>query len=590
MSSKKSWLSAGTTSFNGKISLTFLFLLLALPAFASGGSCPSGANYLNSSGSLVSLSSLGVTSCYYIAANGSDSNNGTNESTPWLHAPQMPNCSGNCATVQNATLPPGTGLILRGGDTWHFGNSSAFPYAGVGWGFNNPPGPAGTSAHPIYVGVDQSWFSGSSWARPILTGDNPPNASQTLGSCTYPTRSNLIDISGGAYYIIDNFEMTGVCTNSSNWNIVMMAYGSLSGWANFYNLYIHGWSHVGFPNPNNCTANSTCMSAFRGSVSSSPPGETLLYDVVDGGDSDPVPMELCYCGAWRIAYSYFNNGSQFITRDQNSFHDSAILNFVDNGHANVMESVGDSPGPSNAYAYYNNIFGHLYVSTTVNSNVCFWPSEPVGSTLYWFNNIVYDAGPCEFFNLGQNGSNEGTIAMFNNTFQLNHRTDGGADGISCSSTGNSAPYTNGNNHFISDDVATVGAIYSSNCKGQGTDTTSLLMTNKTATSDGYTGSQTYVFSPTSGNSPTVNAGTDRAATFCGALTTASGTDSYLMDAAAACQSDTSYACNYNNTNHSISCPKRTANSRGGAWDIGSYEYNSQGAPPNPPTGLAAVVN
>ena len=90
MSSKKSWLSVGITSFNGKISLTFLFLLLALPAFASGGSCPSSASYLNSSGSLVTLSSLGVTSCYYIAANGSDSNNGTTEATPWLHAPGMP--------------------------------------------------------------------------------------------------------------------------------------------------------------------------------------------------------------------------------------------------------------------------------------------------------------------------------------------------------------------------------------------------------------------------------------------------------------------------------------------------------------------
>ena len=50
MSSKRSWLSVGITSFNGKISLIFLFLLLALPAFAAGGSCPSGANYLEFDG------------------------------------------------------------------------------------------------------------------------------------------------------------------------------------------------------------------------------------------------------------------------------------------------------------------------------------------------------------------------------------------------------------------------------------------------------------------------------------------------------------------------------------------------------------
>ena len=411
-------------------------LLFALPAFAAGGACPAGANYYQPSSTggaptLVTLSSLGVTSCYYFAASGSNTNNGTTESTPLLDLFMTTTCTNdtNCAAKQTtwSGTPAGIALILRGGDTWHFGNSGASPYEGAaGWAFNNSPGPAGTNAHPIYVGVDIGWYAGGSFARPILTGDNAPNSSQVLGSCTYPTAHNPIDISGGAYYIIDNFEMTGVCTNSSNWNIVMMAYGSLSGWANFYNLYIHGWSHVGFPNPNNCTANSTCMSAFRGSVSSSPPGETLLYDVVDGGDSDPVPMELCYCGAWRIAYSYFNNGSQFITRDQNSFHDSAILNFVDNGHANVMESVGDSPGPSNKYAFYNNLFGHLYAATTVYSNVCFWPFPTVGSTLYWFNNVVYDAAACEFFNMGQNGSDQGTIAIFNATFQFKHRTDGGA--------------------------------------------------------------------------------------------------------------------------------------------------------------------
>ena len=591
MSSKKSWLSVGITSFNAKISLIFLFLLLALPAFAAGGSCPSGANYLNSSGSLVTLSSLGVTSCYYIAANGSDSNNGTTEATPWLHAPGMPACASNCATVQNAN-PAGAGYILRGGDTWHFGNSSASPYAG-GNSFGLPGG-GGTSAYPIYFGVDQSWYSGGSWARPIFTEDNPPSTSQKLSSCTFPTGSDLINFGGGKYFIVDNLELTGACTTSAYWNFTYVNYGSLSGYANFYNLYIHGWSHVGFPNPNNCTNSSTCMSAFRGGVNTSPPGETLLYDVVDGSDSDPVPMEFCYCGAWRVAFSYFNNGSQFITRNQNSFHDSAILNFVDNGHANVMESVGDAPGPSNAYAIYNNIFGHLYASSATTSNVGFWPSRPVGSTEYWFNNIVYDAGPMEFFNIGLNGQNEGTIAIFNNTFQFNHRTDGGADGISCSATGNAAPYVSGNNHFMSDDVGTVGGMYAGNCSGQGTDTNSLLMTNRTATSDGYTGSQTYAFSPTSGGSPTVGTGTNRSASFCGALTTASGTDSYLTDAAAVCQHDTRYACTYSSSNHTVSCPARTVNARpgngSGNWDIGAYEYGNPLPPPNPPTGLSAVVN
>src|SRR5215475_13577794 len=115
-----------------------LFVLCAAHAWAVGGACPAGANYLNpATNTNVTLASLGVTNCYYIAASGADSNSGTSEGSPWLHAPQMPNCSANCATVQNqgGGIPAGTGLILRGGDTWHFGATTA-PASGGTWNFN----------------------------------------------------------------------------------------------------------------------------------------------------------------------------------------------------------------------------------------------------------------------------------------------------------------------------------------------------------------------------------------------------------------------------------------------------------------------
>ena len=577
--------------------LTFCGLLLTSEnAFGAGGSCPSGASYLTTTGTLTTLSNLGVTSCYYIAANGSDSNNGTSELTPWLHAPAMPNCSGNCATLQASMKSAGgggLGFIFRGGDTWHFGDNTKTPYTGGQWGFNNVP-ISGKSGSPIYLGVDPSWYSGSSWARPILTYDNPANSSQTLSSCPIPTPGNMIDISGQKYFIIDNFEMTGICTTSSFWNAIYVNYGSMSGYANFYNLYIHGWSHVGFPSVQDCTTNSTCMSAFRGSVITGPPYDTLLYDVVDGSDSDPVPMEFCYCGAWHVANSYFNNGSQFITRSQNSFHDSSILNFANNGHANVMESTGDVPGPSNAYAIYNNVFAHLYIGSKLTSNVCFWPYPPVGATLYWFNNVVYDIGPCELFNGGENGANQGTVARFNDTFQNNHRPDGLTQGFSCSATGNSAPYEDSNIHFISDEATSLSALYSSSCSGQGTNASTLLMTNSVATSDGYTSSETYAFSPPSSSSPTVGAGTNEGSAnnaYCSALSTAANADSFLSDAAAACLNDTRYACTYSSTNHTLTCPARTALARpsSGKWDIGAYQSGDP-APPQPPTNVQATAH
>ena len=101
--------------------------LISISAFAAGGACPA---------------NLPVTgnNCYFIAATGADTNSGTSEAAPWLHAPGMPNCSKNCAAVNPSS---GQGFIFRGGDTWHFGNSSASPYTGgaldmysLNWGNN----------------------------------------------------------------------------------------------------------------------------------------------------------------------------------------------------------------------------------------------------------------------------------------------------------------------------------------------------------------------------------------------------------------------------------------------------------------------
>jgi hypothetical protein len=121
------------------------------------------------------------------------------------------------------------------------------------------------------------------------------------------------------------------------------------------------------------------------------------------------------------------------------------------------------------------------------------------------------------------------------------------------------------------------------------------MTHAAATAAGYTASEGFAYSPTSGSSPTVGAGTNEGTThlaFCSALSTAAGLDSTLSDAAAACQNDTRYACLYNVSNHSNSCPSRTANARPAtaAWDQGAYQGTStQSSAPNPPTGLTVKV-
>jgi hypothetical protein len=610
MSSKKSWLSVGITSFNGKISLTFLFLLLALPAFAAGGACPSNTNYVNlTTGAATggTLSSYGITSCYFIAANGSDSNNGLSEVSPWAHAPGMPSCSGSCATVAsvcNSNNCKGFGFIFRGGDTWHFGNNGASPYTGGTWDWS--AGTGGTLSNPIYVGVDQSWFSGGSWARPILTGDNPVCGPSNVGgnchsgslanyklsqyyvsSCAYQVGSGniMIHTSGSSHYLFDNFEIAGLCQNAvgqPGGRDEYMTYGS-SGDMRFLNLYLHGWTHLQYADVNGgsgCNSGNVCfgISIFAGGKSSTP-DDVLRYVVIDGSDSDPIAAQACYCDFWDVAYSYIGNQSGVITRQQHLYHDNLYEYWYENGHGNVMESVGDAPGTN---ATYNNLFRH--VNTTHDpGDPMFWPFPPPGTTDYFFNNLSYDVTSMEYFNVGQNsnGGAQGPLVVFNNTFQNNVISGGGIFGCN---TNQQFSWTAANNLYITEG----SSAYSTNkcTTGGNTDTTSLLMNNATATSDGYTSSQTYVYSPTSSGSPTVGAGTNGSQAFCGALATAG-----LSAAATACQSDTNYACSYSSSGHTVSCPARTQNARpgNGAWDIAAYEYSTQDQQPNPPTGLSAVV-
>jgi hypothetical protein len=579
-----------------------ILIFTAGRAFASGGACPASPYYATTavqspatlSRPSVTLASLGITNCFYISAAGADTNSGTTESSPWLHAPGMPSCTANCAVV---TPGPGTGFIFRGGDTWHFGASTS-PSTGGTWSFSWN----GSSGNPIDIDVDLTWYSGSSWARPILTGDNPLCGPSNVGgacsqgaygsytvkqyylsSCSHQIGSgnNMLNFSGSSHYILNNFEITGLCQNDAgqpNGTDQYISYGS-SADMQFLNLYVHGWSHVRFVDLNGGSGCGTgvCanMRVFSGGGGTAP-DDVIHYDVIDGSDSDPVAMTGCYCDFWDVAYSYIGNQSQVITRYQHLFHDNLYEYWYENGHGNVMESVSDAPGTN---AVYNNVFRHIN-TTNDPGDPMFWPFPPPGTSDYWFNNLSYDVTNMEYFNIGQNApqtSGQGPIVFFNNTFQYN---------TNASIFGCSSPYpfswTAANNHYVTDDSSVYG---SSACTtGSNSDTTSLTMTNATATMNGYTSSQTYAYSPTSSSSPTAGKGTNKQS-YCTALSAAG-----LSGAATACQSDTAFACSYDSTKHAVVCPQRTKFARPGsgnaAWSVGAYQ---SGLSPNAPVNLQGTV-
>jgi hypothetical protein len=589
-------------------------ILSAGRAFAAGGTCPSGSNYLsltNPTGSLVALSSYGIASCYFIAANGVDTSTGTDESHPWAHAPGMASCSSNCANVNfgQGTQLAGIGLIFRGGDTFHFGNNTG-DYTGGVWEWNpSSGGPSGTASHLIYLGVDPGWYSGSSWARPIFNADNSLCNSGTVGTmpdgatcvgttdtfgqpsyyvsaCAYQVAANgggandFIHMGNQGYIVVDNFELVGLCQSgagSLNHKDTYFSYGSMVNSTYWLNNYLHGDSHIKYAGPNgggNCNPVGVAicinLTAFNGSL------DNIFFNVVDFSDSDPGGSNLTLGGFSNAAYNAIRYTTQGLM-NIHLFHDNLYEYFFENGHSNVIES--NDTNATNAI--YDNVFRHIENLMSSGGGVGLWLGPASGSTDYIFNNLMYDVGPVEYLNVGGTALTavQGNYVIFSNTFQAN----ASSQILDCQyQTIGTTKDTN--NHYITNASSYIGGPCSAL-----TSVTPKLMSNSTATSDGYTSSQTYAYSPTSSSSPTADSGTNEQS-FCSALSTAAGSDSMLADAASACTSDTRYACNYNSTAHIMSCPARTVVARPTTWDIGAYESNgTQATAPNPPSNLTAVV-
>src|ERR1700685_2084990 len=598
-------------------------LLLTLPAFAAGGACPANAPVTGNN-------------CYFVAATGADTNTGISESTPFLHAPGMPSCSANCAAAfpsgQN-TSAAGMGIIMRGGDTWHFGNSSATPYTGGTWdiiwhgtvvsGATVNCQYEGTQTGCVYIGIDNStsngsglgttgWYNtstcGSSWCRPILNGDNPTSTS-IVSSCTYQTSANsnnaglpnnLVILSGndnaGIYF--DSFELTGLCGSTSQGNpnhgstyLLATNWGSsdASGDIIYNNLYIHGWTVTSLVN-----TDSTVCTALGGDPTLR---QSIMHLVIDGADSFPQGC------VWASFPSFFNfvdsivrNTMDGVGQNCHNIHDVIFEDqpaILTGGHQNVLECNNDYPGgapnqrSSTVNVIYNTVMRHS------NSNVDWWVC-PTTVPEYWFNNIMYDvkgegwaiAGPP-----GYSCSNSGGQFMFNNTF-----LDAAAHPCHLTGSNNTGGkyLTVYNEHLINTTWDGTG------CTGGASDPSNLSMSDAKATSQGYTTGNpgTYLpnncanegttpCAPTSASASTVAAGGSRMA-YCTTLASYSSEYAIGTEAANACQYGTTDGCTYDSSRHAMSCPAQSAIARNSAWDAGMYQYSTQN-PPAPPTGLQAIV-
>jgi hypothetical protein len=578
--------------------LFLLLLLLLLPGLArAGGACPTGVNYLNpASEALVTLSSLGITSCYYISSAGADSNSGTSESSTWAHAPGMPNCSSNCATVYNGgNVAGGLGFIFRGGDTWHFGNNAASPYTGGTWshwigGTSANCVYGGTMTGCLYFGVDQSWYSGGAWSRPILTGDNPLSTSR-VASCPYRISSGNQMIVMGPAAIMDNFELVGLCSSDVNPGLAFDTYLVMNAQQPTYwllNLYIHGWTVTTTAGGGGTLA---CVAIGGGA------GDLAVidYTVVDGADSKP---SVCAWGTFpsmfHMKHNIFRYVTQGVGQDCHDIHDN-IFEYFDNPdvptHGNIMEcnydyTNGGGIYPVTANVFYNNVVRHATTAFSQNGQVVLWFC-PTSVPEYWFNNLVYDVGNSNYWDVAgppiYSCSNTGGQRMFNNTL-----VDGTQPCKNSNTTTGGQYVFVYNEHLIN---TPFGGGAGTDCNGHA-DVSNIAMTDAVSTTQGYTGSGVRVntqnasttcaneitpCAPTISTNGTIGKGINEQP-YCAVLGTYTAEYAISTEARNACLKGTTDACTYNTTKHTMQCPAQPAQTRSSAqWNSGAYEFGGGGA-------------
>jgi hypothetical protein len=522
--------------------------LYAGRVLAAGGTCPNGIDYPApiTFGGNVTLANLGITNCYFIASNGADSNSGTNESSPWAHLPGMSGCSANCAAHTPAA---GEGYILRGGDTW---TNSAINWA---W--------SGTSANPLYVGIDTSWYSGSSWTRPKWTSTGT----------VWSTSTNK------SYVIVDNIETSGLVAATGNEPNIFVACGK---YMTLERLYLHGWTTTE-------TTNNPGSQAFGLSCGMPNQGTTLRYNVIDGTDSSRNMLFVTHSNT-PIAYgnvmTHVYTGLDGCGDDwHDNLLDDAMVQGVVTGHQDGLYQQTQCYSPNSLI--YNNVIRNVTnpltggaVKLWLNGNgVCPFPS----CTNYAFNNVIYNTYPGNTVDTGGHlsGVNYGTWYFFNNTIQCGTNSNIGMCKVGMT-TGATLNMYLSNNHWIQSGTSSPLSC-TNDPGGSCSQTNDLMQTLSQANAQGYTDTSAYAFQPTSTSSSTVT----EATTLQSLCATIGAVDA---DAGAACQSDTTYACSYDTTNHTVRCPTRETVARTAKPNIGAYQFSSTQAPTlNPPAGLTASV-
>lgn len=531
----------------------------------------------------------------YISPTGSDSNTGASKTTAWLHAPGMRSATGNAASQVPLA---GDSYIFEGGGTWHFGNSGLTPYAGTCSGNNCWPWSwSGSSVSPIYIGVDKTWFTGSSWVRPIFSGDNPITNSQPSSCTGFDFASN--NPSGGGYnavYIgtstyvhLDNIEMSGFCVNTAgDIESGMVNQGGIGDTVS--NMYFHGYT-LG------TSATDDEFYAIQGGGASgwkTQLSNQCYSNVFDNSDgtfgnvgawpnqtgASPVPSATMGAIQNTCAEVYNNVANRidnFIVGTSSIVHDNLIHDLYEPptaNHGNIWNS-NNTPGggtgatctiTGNVQEFYNNV---VY---NINEGVGVW-MEPCGSQGYIFNNVMWSVfNGVNAYLIGTGTSYAAaTIYFYNNTTDYYLDLNNLFPQLSGAHNG-SDPTFKGTVHFSNNQWVgaytgiSSGGVPFANCESGATctftdDTPSneLFQTETVANGQGYTKANFY--SPINTSGSTVGAGANQSS-----LCPTFSSDSFL------CSGIVSVTEATGSGGMISSSPAFTPVARGTHWDIAAHQF------------------
>jgi hypothetical protein len=495
----------------------------------------------------------GATHYYISYSAGSNSNNGTSESTPWKSHPYMQNAVGCAGSLPSYTHSAGDIFTFKQGDSWP---NACFDMSIQGGGTLSGSSCTATDTYTF----DPTWGT---------AGGTTGNVGQAVGTYQFTGGGSVISGSDGynafifdasAYPCItfNGMELTGMHWNASSpgsYGSETMVYIGTGENVTVSNIYAHGWT---YSNP--ATDGDTLNVMLGSGASPYNAGSRLTGSVIDGVNSGGAGVSNSGEVAAQIPLldnNIVRNMSNGLLPNINGkTHDNLIgpinPSFDTVGdHENCIEPIGAAA--SNEQDIYNNVWHDCYAVALLTQGT---GGSGVNEVDYIWNNVAYIGSqatppiPMEFDSA--DAPNTGSsVHEWNNTIYA-------GSSFYCMRTvtrgnGNYAILDVQNNHCISGQgtisLGPTGNTYINN--------NNVLMSLATASSQGYTSSETFAYSPTLNTNGTVGAGVNLTSNCTGNQVTLC--------------SDTTYG----------GTRSTTARPSSGAWDTGAYEFSGTPAPAAP---------